>query len=334
MHTIKIVFFIIMFLFLGCSRKVEYCSIIEDSIYAPIEFNYHNISRGLKDLPFIVTRNIGINKFLLYDINGSKNFYGSNSIIYSDTLLYKAIHSCDCQDNHSFYNLSKKAYNIYFKNNKHYLFKFDNREQKNYIKENRRYLMSIFISTFLFQKKENIIDTFNKWLNYKRTLYDIENAISLSNPLYNRLEKELARLNQEESNYHKINFITRKLSHEYKLSLNDVQHAVKKNILYKEISNFLDQNQLYLDFAKVGKNYYYFTLDKKENIQFNKINTNQTKEIDDYIERIRKDGNISIKITKKRYAKLYDLIFKNIDIKNKTSLIISPDGLLGLIPGA
>lgn len=37
-------------------------------------------------------------------------------------------------------------------------------------------------------------------------------------------------------------------------------------------------------------------------------------------------------MSQKRYAKLYDLVIKSIDISNKSSLVISPDGLLGMIP--
>ena len=332
MYKLKQIIFLITFFFIGCSNRLNECSIIEKSLYSPTEFNYHNVSRELKDIPFIISRYIGIHKFLFDDANSSKEFYGSKSIIYSDALLYKSIISCDSRDNNSFYNLSKKAYDIYFENQKHYLFQFDNEEQKNYIKENKRYLLSIFTSTYLFQKKNNVTDTFNKWLNYKRTLYDIDNAISLSNSLYNKLKKELARLNQEEKDYSKIEFITKRLSYEYKSSLYSIEYQTQKKLSYKDIQTILTPNQLYLDFAKVGENYYYFTLDNQANIQFKKIDKAQSKEIDDYIQRIRKDGNISIQTTQNRYAKLYNIIFKDIDLKNKTSLIISPDGLLGLIP--
>jgi CHAT domain-containing protein len=36
--------------------------------------------------------------------------------------------------------------------------------------------------------------------------------------------------------------------------------------------------------------------------------------------------------SKRAFAKLYDLIIRNIDLKDKKSLVISPDGLLGLVP--
>jgi CHAT domain-containing protein len=115
--------------------------------------------------------------------------------------------------------------------------------------------------------------------------------------------------------------------------LDDVQYEIKDEIIYNDISKLLNKNELYLDFAKVENSYYYFTLDKQKNIQFKKIDKEQTKEINRYIKRIREDLDYApLAITKKRYTKLYNLIFKDIDLKDKTSLIISPDGLLGLIP--
>ena len=122
-----------------------------------------------------------------------------------------------------------------------------------------------------------------------------------------------------------------------------------KNITYKDITSHLKENELYIDYAKAEDIYYFFTLDSKENITFSLSDVNSTKKIDTLIKTFREDiaaimndSNMTdekLKTltlhSKEKLGKLYELIIKNpLDtvIKDKKSLIISPDGALRLLP--
>jgi len=122
-----------------------------------------------------------------------------------------------------------------------------------------------------------------------------------------------------------------------------------KNITYKDITSHFKENELYIDYAKAEGYYYLFTLDHKAHIEFIQIDSNSTKKIDSLIKAFREDISTILKSrkltdknlnsltrnSKKKLSKLYDLLLKNPlgdTIKNKKSLIISPDGALRLLP--
>jgi len=125
-----------------------------------------------------------------------------------------------------------------------------------------------------------------------------------------------------------------------------------KKISFKDIVPVLNKDTIYIDFAKTDNFYYIFTLDNKSNITFIQIPHKDTKQIDKEIKSFRKDikdivnlinkkGKITKKDlkpidekSKKTLRTLYTLIIKSIEnnIKDKKEFIISPDGLLNLIP--
>ncbi len=258
---------------------------------------------------------------------------------YPKILLDKARFFLDINDKKNYYRFAKGAFEQYHTLQKGIFSILDKQSKKQYLQQHKKYINELFNATYSPYYK----DTFNQWLNYKRTHYDYENSLILTMQktqnqkatwhILNKQYKTLGKLNQQETNREKISILNKKIKRfEKQLSAYIIDNISNRTINYKDITNLLTPNQLYLDFAKIGENYYYFTLDNQANIQFNKIDKTQSKEIDDYIQRIREDGYISIKTTQKRYAKLYSIIFKDIDLTNKKSLIISPDGLLGLIP--
>jgi len=260
---------------------------------------------------------------------------------YPEILLDKAKFFRDMNDKKNYYKFAKGAFEQYYTLQRGIFSILDKQSKKQYLKQHKKYINELFNATYSPYYK----DTFNQWLNYKRTHYDYENSLIATmqktknqklKAIWNILNKQykaLGKLNQQKINRQKISILNKKIKRfEKQLSAYIIDNVSNSTINYKDISNLLTPNQLYLDFAKIGETYYYFTLDNQANIQFNKIDKTQSKEINDYIQRIREDGNISIKTTKKRYTKLYNIIFKDINLKNKTSLIISPDGLLGLIP--
>jgi len=208
------------------------------------------------------------------------------------------------------------------------------------------------------------------WLNYKGSIFDSENAIATLylNTKDKNLEadieklmnykRELAKLYQSipkpkqreawQKNIKEleasIDSLTKKIANKAN-SFKELQAL--KNISYKDISKNLKDKQAYIDFAKAGEYYYIFTLDNKENVNFIRIDKESSKKIDSLVKSFRKDIGILLnesldnkelahltKSSKEKLAKLYSAIFTPLKdiIKDKQSLIISPDGALKLIP--
>jgi len=212
----------------------------------------------------------------------------------------------------------------------------------------------------------------NAWLNYKGSIFDSENAIAMlyastkdqklkvkiddlvsskryMAKLYQSLPKPKERetwkkniKNTEE----KIAKLTNQISS--KASSFKEQQGLK-SISYKDVTSHLKQNELYIDYAKAGGYYYLFSLDHKENITFIQIDKKSTKKIDNLVKVFRNDVNTILnskditdeklkaltESSKEKLSKLYELVIKNPlgdTIKNKTSIIISSDGALRLLP--
>jgi len=212
----------------------------------------------------------------------------------------------------------------------------------------------------------------NAWLNYKGSIFDSENAIAMlySSTKDKKLKAKindlvsskryLAKLYQSlpkpeemqtwkksiKATEEKISKLTNEISS--KASSFKEQQGLK-SISYKDITSHLKDNELYIDYAKTGGYYYLFTLDHQENITFMQIDKNSTREIDSLVKKFREDVNTILKdseitdtelkalthSSKEKLSKLYELIIKKPlgeVIKDKTSLIISPDGALRLLP--
>jgi len=243
--------------------------------------------------------------------------------------------------NKIYLNSSIEAFESYVKNRQQIFSTFDIEEQIKFSKKRKKYLYILFDALNLSNNKNHINKVFNLWINYKRAIFDFENSLYILAQKDNYLEfkyrewnikqRVLAHFKQENLTYNSKEILKKISNLEEDMSYIFSKYNFK--IEFQDIIKLLNPHELYIDFAKSKENYYYFTLDKKANIQFNQINRKQTKEIDYYIKVIREDSlDAPLKITQQRYLKLYNLIFKNINLKDKTSLIISSDGLLGLIP--
>jgi len=220
------------------------------------------------------------------------------------------------------------------------------------IQQHSNFIDSLFKIGYSYQKKNQ--DILNRWLNYKRSIFDIENNLKI---LYNtssdkKIKESIDRLFENQRKLARLKLIPpsdepgtklyNKRVEKVKENISNEEIFLNKKTLklnskpitYQQVSNILKANELYVDFARMEDTYFYFTLDKEKNIKFEKFSNKESQEIEKMITRIREDmgKHFNVKISQKRYAKLYDLIISKIDIKNKTSLIISPDGLLGLIP--
>ncbi len=206
----------------------------------------------------------------------------------------------------------------------------DSTQKEQYMEENRKYIYALFNAT---KTKPQIEETLNRWLNYKRTLFNDENGFLLSNRvmrakkrIIDRKKRALART----TNPKEIESLQQDIKNfERSLSSNKYEYSQRFFITYQDISSILKEDELYIDFAKLKESYFCFILDKNQNITFNKIDRDT---IDKTIKTIQNTTNKNIKEAKERYDRLNNLIFKKINFKNKASLIISPDGLLNTIP--
>jgi CHAT domain-containing protein len=240
------------------------------------------------------------------------------------------------------YPLIKEAFDIHRKMQNGMFSILDIRAKKEYMREHKNYINTLFRSTV---KPLHVKETFHRWINYKRTLFDRENMIfsnkkmSVKQDIIKRKRKENARAYQEKP-------LNLKLIEELKLDIEEFEKSLSSDlsqlsinslISYHDISAILKPNELYLDFAKMENSYYLFTLDKKKNIGFKKLDAfaieNIIKEIqEDRKKIINKENFADIDKAKKSYGKLYDLLIEPLKLKDKTSLVISLDGLLNLIP--
>ncbi len=106
-----------------------------------------------------------------------------------------------------------------------------------------------------------------------------------------------------------------------------------KNPTLLELSNIsqnLDKNELYLDFIKTKEFYYLFTFDKRENLALYKLDS--IKNIEESVKDFRADIT-NEKETKELGSFLHkSLLGKIPNINRYKQLIISPDGLLNILP--
>jgi len=315
---------------------------LEDKEKSNKIYNYSAINKYLTYENYEASKIRG--KFRL-DSNLLEEQYGKEYISLSELNMFIAQSYYEIKKFDKAYLHATKAYEIFLKNKFSTFSILENNNNLDYINQ-RKIFFSLLIHYTPRNNKYAIEKTFNKFLNFKRTIFDNKNNLVIFrnktkdkniknkiNELF-KLERKLGQQNQQVINIQNINNTKKKIDEI--LTFLSLSLPKFKEINYQNISTLLTPNQLYLDFAKAGENYYYFTLDNQSHIQFNKIDKTQSKEIDAYIKRIRDNMKFkylpSLSSTKKRYAKLYNIIFKDINLKNKNSLIISPDGVLGLIP--
>jgi CHAT domain-containing protein/Tfp pilus assembly protein PilF len=241
-----------------------------------------------------------------------------------------------------------KAFKLFLRTKSYYFSTLNQFHKKKFIQRNNEFISALL--KISYQANTDNEKTFNRWLNYKRAIFDISNSFKLlyiqtkEQKVKNQIEKllylerKLAQLYQfklKESEP-KIVKIKKEIS-KLEASLSSYIPAINKEISYKDITTYLKADELYIDIANIEESYYLFTLNKKGKIEFNKLDAFS---INSIIKNIQTENqNIiegttfaNIKKAKEQYGKLYDLIFSQIDINNKKSLIISLDGLLSLIP--
>ena len=242
------------------------------------------------------------------------------------------------------FNSAIHAFDGFFKNQTLIFSTLTTQEKKTYIQKHKKYIISLF-QNYDNQHKKKL---FNRWLNYKRKLYDEENA--------------LARLSLSTKNKSAIIQLKK---YKYQLAQNYQKHTIDKGVIlnlqekidklerhlnieifyknrqnsdinYKQISNLLEKQELYIDFAKIDKNYYIFTLNHNQEITVEKISLKESQKIELIIHDFQQDIMKSSPLKENGFhylmGAIYKIIFKNIALDKINSLIISPDSSLNLIP--
>jgi len=308
---------------------------------------------------------------------GSKHFltalsYNSLSSTYYLTHNYQKSH-----------HYAQLAFDNFLFNREKVFAILDSKQKEKYLASTTGYISSLLLSTYqyIYQLNKNnntseirkiLRSGANAWLNYKGSIFDSENAIAMlygstkdkklkakiedlisSKRYLAKLYQSLPKPKEKETWQKNIKTTEEKIS---KLTNEIASNAAVfkeqqglKNISYKDITAHLKKDELYIDYAKVGKYYYLFSLDKEETISFTQLGYKNTRKIDNLVKLFRKDINTILKgknltdeklkkltkSSKEKLSKLYELVIKQPltkQIKSKTSLIISPDGALRLLP--
>ena len=264
------------------------------------------------------------------------------------------------RDYHKGYRYIKNSFDILKKNRNQNFTILDKNQKQLYLKSNKIQNYSLIEISQLYksilknktQKTTLKKDTLNSWLNYKRAIYDTQNSLNL---LYAKGDKKInAKIDQLHTHQRRLARLYQNVPKEAK-KINQYNQNIKntkeeiskleiwlsskssnlytKDIDYGDIVEILKEDELYIDFAKVGGRYYYFTVDKDEQIVFEMFDENKTKLIDKSIKAIQMkidDGYPSL--VKNEFTELYDLIIRDMKLGDKKSLIVSTDGILGLVP--
>lgn len=276
------------------------------------------------------------------------------------------------------YHYMGKAYDIYIHNRK-INFSYISTKQKLAHNKNNKVFINNFIniSYYYFNKlaEENNVDkqiqvietAFNNWLQFKGSISDFENIITI---LYNQIEdkeiKELIEKREElrkrlSALYHtkeedeKKLEIQRKIIEEIDEEIREIENTLSKassilsdelsleKITYKDLAPALKEDDLYIDYAYIDSSYYIFTLNYKEEINFFLIDEETSnsigKNVEEYREHIKEVTNNKNaipddrKISKDILYKLYQLLIQDYSFfEEKKRYILSLDGPLAYIP--
>lgn len=238
------------------------------------------------------------------------------------------------------YNYFKKSFDSYIKNRDSFFMLLDNQEKISYIKKHKREILLLLESASQLEDSEIATITFDDWLNYKGTLFDRENAINkiydkADNQLKVKIEmllskkRELARLYQQKKENPKIKILQKDIS-SLELSFEEKISQELNRLSEEQISQYLKDDELYIDYAKVGKRYFLFTLDSKGILTFLRYSMIDSQNISRLVIAFR-DAVRKSQETKSISSKLYNILIKKINL-DKKSFIISTDGLLRLLP--
>ena len=298
------------------------------------------------------------------------------SVYYNQSQLYTSV-----QNYQEAYKLIEKSYDMFMKHKEKIFSQLTRQQKKQYLHYNIQIIDSLLEIAYRYMHITNnkkirklvMQKTFNDWLNYKGSIFDSENILTAlyASTTDKSLKEKIDALMQAKRNLAYLYQTLPKTSEERKTYQTRIDENVKKifglekkiaskvtafkeslglrKVTYKDISKNLKENELYIDYARAGDNYYIFTLDHKEHITFTKIDKKITKSIDKSVQAFRKDIDTIVNSTNLTKEALYRLrkhsqkILSNIYtlvldeplkdvLAHYSNVIISPDGALRLLP--
>lgn len=280
------------------------------------------------------------------------------------------------------YFYAKKAFSSFLMNKENIFVIMDNIQKKKYMTANKYRVVLLLYSATKYVKESTLSKLPNKlelfreilsdWLNYKGSIYDSENSMILlyeqtNNPKIKDKIKELSNKKRFLAQlYQTLPKLKERKSYQQRIkdtetTISDLERYIGskassfkeelglRTINYKDISKNLKEDEIYIDYAKVGDYYYIFTLDNKDKITFNQVNENDTKSIDTNVKAFREDIDTILNASKlsdedltklklsskEKLSTLYNLVLnkplKEI-LPKYSKLIISSDGALRLLP--
>lgn len=276
-----------------------------------------------------------------------KRLLGEENILTTKTQQSIGVVEYNKKDYKSSYQNIKLSFDSFMKKRGDFLSILNGKEKSSYIKETEDQIQLLLESALELRDKDIALVTLNDWINYKGSLFDRENAIlRLQESGDKETKKELDRMLFKKKTLAKL-YQSRPSENKHQAwsnSIKKIENEISKiqreletktteglgTISYQEISKNLKKDELYIDYAKLGKRYFVFTLDKDKNLSFKRHSMEHSKEINRLILQFRRDTKRG-KDVKKSLSILHDILMKDINFNYK-SLIISPDGLLRLLP--
>ena len=248
---------------------------------------------------------------------------------------------------HASYLNIKNSFNFFMKKRERFFSVLNSEDKKRYIEENSEQIQLLLESASELGDEKIVEVTVNDWLNYKGTLFDRENAmdriyLSSERKIREKIEilstkkRKLAKYYQQKSTPlenkvfdQKIEILERDIS-ALEIAFEPQIKEVLRGISSKVIAKNLKENELYIDYAKVGRRYFVFTIDSDHTLTLKRHSMESSKKITGLVLAF-KNAMRKRRDTKKILVELYIILMKNINLE-KTSFLISSDGALRLLP--
>ena len=290
-------------------------------------------------------------------------------------LLYKAT-----GEDKQFYQSAKKAFSLFMINKSLIFSALSSSQQREYLQKHAKKFAILLDATDILIKRDDkllgnkglIISTINDWLRVKNRLYDEENSLKTltRNTQNKQIKSKIGQLQSSKLSLRKLyqnvpERTNRKVWSnniaKFKRRIQILSKAIVKEaprfekefelskISLEDIASQLGGNQIYIDYLKTDNNYYLFSVDNEEEIQFVKFNESATSEIDSLIESFRseittvrrmkkigkKKNTRLLKAIKPILAKLHERLLSEPlkdYIEEKEKLVVSVDRDLRMLP--
>jgi len=256
------------------------------------------------------------------------------------------------------YQYAKEAFDMFMKERDAQFAVLDDNAKNTFIQKSHRLIVLLMESAFLGRTDFAMaMETFNRWLRYKGSIFDSENLLSV---VYDQTD-DLAlkkRIDQLRMNKRKLADLYQKESKDQDTrfrmiqSLREEIHTLTEKLAGQihrfdtlrqfetiqgdDIADRLGSNDLYVDFARIRNSYFVYTVTADRHYDLYRINSENYHQINRTIRAFRTAIQKGERYSRTKLGQLYDILLRPV-IETKTALsknnlILSPDGLLHLFP--